>query len=187
MGKIHAPQRVKLFSGILTSLPEIVTEIEKRLTTAFGVIDLKSDPYPFDLTHYYDEEMGAPITRRFVSFAALVMPTELSSIKGRTNELEEGFAMECGKVRRPVNLDPGYLEESKIVLASTKNFYHRILLADGIYGEVTLRYSGGSWQAFPWSFPDFRSGCYDGFFTLMRQVYRNQLKEESLSHGQSES
>jgi len=184
MGKIHAPQRVKLFSGILTSLPEIMPEVEKRLSSAFGVIDLQSDPYPFDMTHYYDEEMGGPITRHFFSFVALVMPAELSSIKKMTNELEEGFAKECGNVRRPVNLDPGYLEESKIVLASTKNFYHRILLADGIYGEVTLRYAGGSWQAFPWSFPDFSSGRYDGFFTRMRQMYRNQIKEESFSRGQ---
>jgi len=79
-------------------------------------------------------------------------------------------------VRRPVNLDPGYVEESKIVLASTKNFYHRILLAEGIYGEVTLHYRGGVWEAFPWTFPDFRSGRYNGFFSELRRIYRDQRR-----------
>lgn len=177
MGKINVPLRVKLFSGVLTSLPEIMPEVQRRLASAFGTVDLRSDPYPFDMTHYYDEEMGSPITRYFLAFASLVMPVEISSIKRMTNELEAAFAEEYGLVRRPVNLDPGYLEESKIVLASTKNFYHRILLADGIYGEVTLHFSGGSWQAFPWSFPDFRSGRYDDFFTRLRRIYRNQIYE----------
>ncbi len=177
MGKINVPLRVKLFSGVLTSLPEIMPEVQRRLASAFGTVDLRSDPYPFDMTHYYDEEMGSPITRYFLAFASLVMPVEISSIKRMTNELEAAFAEEYGMVRRPVNLDPGYLEESKIVLASTKNFYHRILLADGIYGEVPLHFSGGSWQAFPWSFPDFRSGSYDAFFTRLRRIYRNQIKE----------
>ena len=187
MGKITKPQRVKLFTGMLTSLPEILPEIETRLAAAFGVIDLRSDPYPFDMTHYYDKEMGSPISRYFLSFAGLVMPTEISAIKRMTNEMEAAFATEHGGVRRPVNLDPGYLEESKIVLASTKNFYHRIQLADGIYGEVTLRYSAGSWQAFPWSFPDFRSGRYDEFLTRLRRMYRDQLQAGAGSHDQAET
>ena len=185
MGNIKTPKRVKLFSGILTSLPEILPEVQKRLVSAFGTIDLQSDPYPFDMTHYYDEELGLPITRYFVSFATLVLPVEISSIKTMTNDMEAAFAEEYGQVRRPVNLDPGYLEEAKLVLASTKNFYHRILLADGIYGEVTLHFSGGAWQAFPWSFPDFRSGRYDEFFTRVRRRYRDQIKEAAGTPEQS--
>ncbi len=185
MGMINMSPRVKLFAGILTSLPEIMPEVQNRLASAFGTVDLRSDPYPFDTTHYYDDEMGSPITRYFLSFATLVMPVDISAIKRMTNEMETALAKDYAGVRRPVNLDPGYLEESKIVLASTKNFYHRILLADGIYGEVTLRYSGGSWQAFPWSFPDFRSGRYDEFFTRMRRTYRNQIKEAAGTREQS--
>ncbi len=175
---------MKLFSGILTSLPEIIPEVQNRLTSVLGAVDLQSDPYPFDMTHYYDEEMGSPIMRFFISFAALVPPAEISSSKRMTNELEDALSREIGRVKRPANLDPGYLEESKIVLASTKNFYHRIHLADGIYGEVTLRFSGGSWQAFPWSFPDFRSGRYDAFFTRLRRLYRIQIREEAATTGE---
>jgi hypothetical protein len=176
MGQIYAPVPVKLFTGVLTSLPEIIPNVERRLTALFGDVDMRSDEFPFDSTRYYDDEMGSPITRCFFAFRTLISPEEIAGIKMSTNDLEAAFAEEITRVRRPVNLDPGCLEESKIVLASTKNFYHRILLSRGIYGEVTLHYSGGSWQAFPWSFPDFRSGRYDSFFIALRHLYRDQLK-----------
>jgi hypothetical protein len=176
MGQILKPAPVKLFTGVLTSLPEIIPDIEKRLTVLFGDVDMRSDEFPFDLTHYYDDEMGSPITRCFFAFRTLISPEEIAGIKMSTNGLEASFAAEITRVRRPVNLDPGYLEQSKIVLASTKNFHHRILLSGGIYGEVTLHYSSGSWQAFPWSFPDFRNGRYDQFFARLRHLYRDQLK-----------
>ncbi len=175
MGQISTPQPVKLFIGILTSMPERLPEIESRLSARFGTVDLRSEGIPFDLTHYYDEEMGHPITRFFLAFEPLVPPDTLAAVKAATNNVELEFAKEWNQVPRPVNLDPGYLEESKIVLASTKNFYHRILLADGIYGEVTLHFSHHAWHAFPWSFPDFRSARYNDFFDRLRQVYRGQL------------
>jgi hypothetical protein len=176
MGMIKTPSPVKLFLGVLTALPEIVPEIEERLTRQFGPVDLRSEAFKFDLTHYYDMEMGTPIHRYFLAFDLLIAPGQIAAIKCATNEMEAGFATNKNGVSRPVNLDPGYIEESKIVLASTKNFYHRIFLAEGIYGEVTLHYRGGKWEAFPWSFPDFRSGRYDEFFTRLRRWYREQLR-----------
>lgn len=178
MGKINTPTPVKLFVGILTSLPDITSEIEELLSARFGVVDTRSDMFAFDMTHYYDEEMGSPIVRCFLGFRDLTSPDRLAGVKRLTNDLESDLAAKQGKVRRPVNLDPGYMEESKIVLASTKNFYHRILLADGIYGEVTLHYEGGAWKSFPWSFPDFRSGRYDQFFKQLRRSYREQLSKK---------
>ena len=183
MGHINPPPPVKLFTGILTSLPEIIPDVEERLTARFGPIDLRSDTFPFDKTRYYDMEMGSPIVRCFLAFQTLIAPAELSFSKRATNGLEAVFAGEHSQMRRPVNLDPGYLEESKIVLASTKNFYHRILLSEGIYGEVTLHYSAGAWQAFPWTFPDFRCGSYDDFFTKLRRIYRDQRKAAAGTGG----
>jgi hypothetical protein len=177
MGKINTPRPVKLFVGILTSVREVLPAVEERLVSAFGPVEARSEDFPFDLTHYYDDEMGSPIVRSFLAFRDLVPPEQMSAIKILTNELESALVARYGQVRRPVNLDPGYLEESKIVLASTKNFYHRILLRDGIYGEVTLHYSAGDWHSFPWSFPDFRSGRYHAFFTRLRNLYREQLKK----------
>jgi hypothetical protein len=176
VGAIHSATPVKLFVGILTSFPEVLAKVEARLGEVFGVIDTRSPIYPFENTHYYDEEMGSPIKRCFLGFSDLILPDCVAGVKRRTNELEQEFAGEDFGVKRPVNLDPGYVELSKIVLASTKNFYHRLYLSDGIYGEVTLHYESGAWRSFPWTFPDFKSGCYDDYFYQLRALYRDTLK-----------
>lgn len=175
MGEIRIPQPVKFFTGILTSIPEILPHAEKTLAAQFGAVDLRSKQFIFDKTHYYDEEMGSPIYRYFLSFDTLMEPSAIAAAKIQTNEMESKFATEYPQLKRPINLDPGYLEQSKIVLASTKNFFHRILLSDGIYGEVTLHFEEGSWKAFPWTFPDFKSDRYSEFFMSLRNLYRDQL------------
>jgi len=175
MGEIRTPLPVKLFVGVLTSLPEIVPEAENRLVELFGTVDLRSESFPFDRTHYYDEEMGTPIYRYFLSFERLIEPSEIAAAKVKTNELEPAFASDYPNLQRAVNFDPGYLEQSKIVLASTKNFYHRILISGGIYAEVTLHFEEGAWQSFPWTFPDYKTDRYHPFFTALRDLYRNQL------------
>jgi hypothetical protein len=175
MGNIHKSLPVKLFIGVLTSIPNIISPVEERLSGLFGPIDARSEPFPFDMTRYYDETMGSPIKRRFISFSDLIEPSVISDIKKATNELEFALASEWTSVQRPVNLDPGYLEQSKIVLASTKNFYHRILISGGIYAEVTLHFEAGEWRTFPWTFPDFKTGRYHQFFSELRDSYRTQL------------
>jgi hypothetical protein len=176
MGEIHSPALVKLFVGLLTAFPELVAQVEERLAAPFGPVDLRSSSFPFDDTHYYDDEMGRPLERYFFGFSELIRPETLASLKVKTNQIEAVMATADTRALRPVNLDPGYLEQAKVVLASTKNFYHRILLSEGIYGEVTLHFERGAWHSFPWTFPDFRSGRYDGFFTSLRTAYRSQFK-----------
>jgi len=176
MGTIHAATPVKLFVGILSSIPGILPVVEARLCGIFGRIHSRSALFPFENTHYYDDEMGSPIKRCFWGFSNLILPDRVAWVKLRTNELEQEFAEKEFGVARPVNVDPGYVELSKVVLASTKNFYHRIYLSDGIYGEVTLHYEAGAWRAFPWTFPDFRSGCYDDYFLELRALYREELR-----------
>lgn len=179
MGEIRPVQPVKLIVSLLTSLPCLEAQVEKELTDRYGRVDLKSEAFPFDSTSYYDRQMGTPITRRFYGFADLISPASLSGIKCQTNELELLIAAEHKQVERPVNLDPGYLEESKLILASTKNFYHRIHIGEGIYAEVTMHWEAREWKTFPWTFPDFRTRRYDSFFTSLRQLYRQQLADIS--------
>jgi hypothetical protein len=175
MGTIQTPLPVKLFVGVLTSDPEILAQTKDRLAALFGIVDSCSDVYPFDMTHYYDETMGTPIVRQFLSFAQLIEPASLADIKIRTNEMESAIAAEFRALPRPINLDPGYLEQSKIVLASTKNFYHRILISRGIYAEVTLHFEKKEWRSFPWTFPDFKSDRYHPYFLSLRERYKAQL------------
>ncbi len=175
MAQIQTPLPVKLFVGVLTSIPEVIPEAEKQLEQIFGTIDSRSESYPFDSTHYYDEAMGTPIYRFFLAFSELIEPSAIADAKIKTNRIESDLAGEYSDPKRPINLDPGYVEQSKIVLASTKNFYHRILIANGIYGEVTLHYEAGAWHSFPWTFPDYQTGRYYPFFTSLREHYRGQL------------
>ena len=172
MGKIRPPLPVKLFVSVLTSLPELMPEVEQRLTEVCGPIDRRSDAFPFDQTHYYDEEMGIPLQRVFLCFCDLIQPWEIASTKPKTNEIESRFARECTAVARPVNLDPGYMDQAKVVLASTKDFSHRIMISEGIYAEVTMYYQAGEWRSWPWTFPDFRTGRYNPFFSDLRQQYQ---------------
>jgi hypothetical protein len=80
---------------------------------------------------------------------------------------------------RPINLDVGYITPAKLVLASMKNFSHRIYLRDGVYGEVTLLYRGRRWEALEWTFPDFASGRYDAFLSEARRRLRQEPARES--------
>ncbi len=162
---------VKLICGMISSRVEWLDAAGEELTRAFGAVDRASEAMDFDFTHYYDEEMGAPLYRRFVSFAERVGPDALVEAKRRTHAIEGDFARRADAgVRRPINLDPGYVEPSKLVLASMKNFSHRIYLGRGVYAEVTLMYRHGSWQPLDWTFPDYRSGRYDAFLTAARNL-----------------
>jgi hypothetical protein len=176
MGAIHQLNPVKLFTGVLVSHRKLLPEIEQRLVAAYGPIDHRSDVIPFDFTGYYEPEMGDIIDRVFFSFERLIEADHLPEIKRQTNQLETEMAPAMSTVKRPVNLDPGYIELAKVVLASTKNFYHRIYLGVGIFAEVTMHFKNNTYQFFPWTYPDYQSRDYQEFFLRARQIYRSQLR-----------
>jgi len=175
MAEATQPPKVKLICGMISAEAALFEEAGKALAERFGDIDITSEVMDFDFTHYYDDEMGRPLYRRFVSFAELVSPDMLASAKPATNSLEKEFASrrEDGPAR-PINLDPGYVELSKLVLASMKDFSHRIYLGQGVYAEVTLMYQQGRWRAFEWTFPDFASSRYHPFLCRVREALVRQ-------------
>lgn len=165
---------VKFICGMISSRPELLDLAAARLAELFGPADVVSETMPFDLTHYYDQQTGSPLWRRFLAFETLRCPGELAEAKVRTNDLESGLAEQFPDgPSRPVNIDPGYLTEAKLVLASMKDFSHRVYLGSGVYGEATLMYHSGGWESFPWTFPDYASGRYDAFLTAARETLRN--------------
>ena len=180
MGAIRQVTPVKLFVGVLVANNKFIPQVEERLTAAFGAIDHRSAVIPFDFTNYYEAEMGDIIDRVFFSFERLIEANQLPEIKRQTNQMETEMApilkTPATDVKRPVNLDPGYIEQAKVILASTKNFYHRIYLGQGIFGEVTMHFRNNTYQFFPWTYPDYQSKDYQDFFLRMRQVFRNQLR-----------
>jgi len=176
MGAIRNLIPVQLFVGVLVSDAKFISEIETRLAAAYGPIDHRSPIIPFTFTSYYTREMGPSIDRLFLSFERLIEPDQLPEIKRQTNGIEQEMARLQNFVKRPVNLDPGYLEQAKVILASTKNFYHRIYLGKGIFGEVTMHFRSNKYEFFPWTYPDYHSTAYQEFFLELRQKYRSKLR-----------
>jgi hypothetical protein len=168
MGDTWRAERVKLICGMISADEAVMKQVETELAGRFGGIDLRSDLTPFDYTDYYEKEMGAGLLRRFVSFAGLIDPGELAGIKLFTNSIEQRMAHGSGK--RTINLDPGYVTAAKLVLATTKDFAHRVYLRDGIYAEVTLNFRKSGPVFFDWTYPDFKSGRYNDFLAEARRM-----------------
>ncbi|NOZ62454.1 MAG: DUF4416 family protein [Calditrichaeota bacterium] len=169
------PPMTKLICGVLFTKENLLDDARQLMIEKFGDIDFESGIFPFEVSDYYKPEMGWPIFRIFWSFAPLIAPSKLAEIKLTCNELENSIAV-AGK--RKVNLDPGYLDYDKIVLASAKYNWQKIYLDKGIYADPTLRYEKGHYHPFPWSFPDFKDGQYEKVFLRIRELYKQQRKQK---------
>jgi hypothetical protein len=172
MGDVRQPQPVKVFVGLLTAKPLALPVLNGLLEERFGPVDCESPLLDFAYTDYYEPEMGVELKRKFFGFGRLASPDSLVDLKLFTNQVEQTLAING---RRTVNMDPGYLTPARVVLASTKDFGHRLYLGKGIYGEVTLMYQKKSFLALPWTYPDYRSEVYQRFFKELRRVYMGQL------------
>ncbi|MFA5062454.1 MAG: DUF4416 family protein [Candidatus Omnitrophota bacterium] len=175
MGKIAPNKPVKLIVGFIFKEKIFFERAKHTLTRHFGRIDFESGIIPFTATSYYEEELGLGLSRVFISFAKLIKPQQIAKIKVLTNRIEEKLSN--GK-KRSVNIDPGYLNLAKLVLASTKDYVHRIYLDKGIYAETTLFYQGKSFQDWKWTYPDFRNKEQIGIFNRIRELYAEQTKDK---------
>lgn len=170
MWEIESPKPVKLICGILASDARCLEAAQEALRGLYGRADFVSEVWPFTQTEYYNEEAGEHILRNFLAFERLMDPGRLAEIKHQTNDLEKKLAAELKTPwPRPVNLDPGYLEPAKLVLASTKNFSHRVYIGRNLYAEVTLMFHKGAWRSFEFTFPDFKDGRYHEFLSRVRE------------------
>ena len=163
---------VSLLSADLNSLwPEIKGELQ----SCFGPMDFISEPFAFTQTHYYDRELGTPILRRLLGFETLIPQDELPGMKLQTNALEDQWRRADG--RRRVNVDPGLLCLERLVLATGKNFTHRIYLGQGIFADLTLVFQRGGWQVLPWTFPDYAGEQIQNLLTQIRNGYKQTLQK----------
>ena len=186
MGSIRMPDPVFLFTGMIAQSEEIFSLAESELKMSFGEVFYQSPIYPWDHSDYYEEEIGRDLKRRFLFFAEPILPDRLSDVKIKTNRIEGLFLNKTGKNgKRMINIDPGYMNMAKVVLATTKDFSHRIYLKDGIYAEVTLIYRGDSYCPLPYTFPDFRSEDYIRLFNSVRAGLKSSLNVSSGLHYSS--
>lgn len=166
---------VKLFVAALWSRLDSIQDATKQLVSHWGEVDFTGADYPFDMTDYYEPEMGKDLKRRLLSFHKLVPPDSLSSAKHICNGIEARISGEKGRL---VNLDIGYLDHNKIVLASFKGAGQKIYLSEGVWADMVARYREGRYVPFEWTFPDFRDGRYNGELIQIRQIYRKQLRNQ---------
>lgn len=171
MGRVSVQTSVKLVIGIIAQ-PHYMAQAVSRLRRIFGPLDYESDTFDFDFTSYYAAEMGTGLKRKFLGFKRRIMPEQLVAIKLRTNRIEQRHFSRNG--RRCVNIDPGYLTLSKLVLATTKDHQHRIYLQKGIFAEVTLRFRKRSFTPWEWTYPDYATPSYIAIFNLMRNRMLSQ-------------
>jgi hypothetical protein len=176
---LKPPKPAKLIIGILAADEDCLKAALDAINANFGKTDFLSDLWPFDQTDYYKDQTGENILRQFVSIEKLIDPGKLSKIKHKTNMLEQKLAKQSASdLLRPVNLDPGIIEPSKLVLATTKNYSHRIYIGKKMYAEVTLIFDKGKWKPFEYTYPDYRQDCYHDFFSKVRTRLVEQLKSK---------
>ena len=181
MGIIRNPIPVKLIIGMLSPDRALFDACSDVLCREYGPIDLQSEVLPWSNTDYYRDEMGPGIVRKFIIFEHLIDAEALPTIKVLTNSLEKTFAKRSEEeFRRTINLDPGYVTEAKVVLATTKDFAHRIYIGKGIYAEATLIYSAGSRSFAPvaHTYPDYRTDAGRSLFNAARTLLRKQLNKD---------
>lgn len=151
-----------------------------RVSTKWGPVWVVSEPFEFRESEYYRSSMGDGLKKQFAILSHWYDPALLASHKLESNEWELEFAqMQLCEEERPLNIDPGYMTMTKIVLASTKNREHRIYLRDGIYAEVTLAYRGQQWQGMPWTYPDYLRDDFRTFFRAARTPFAARVATES--------
>ncbi len=176
MSKPRQAEAVKLVMSIITARGGILPEAMQILTANFGRPDLISAEMPFDYTNYYEKEMGRSLIRRMVSFDRLIHPESLPDVKLLTNHLEDRFSSDG---RRQINIDPGYISPAHLILATGKGYTHRPYLRDGIYADLTLIFTEGTFQALPWTYPDYAGQEVMSLLNKIRKQYLQALKTAS--------
>ncbi len=177
MGAVYEFEKEKLIIGVIYHEKDILDRALEILTREFGEIEAVSEEFSFskEFSTYYDEEMGGEGLRRIYSFKETVDPSRQAAIKIRTNEIEAELSHDGG---RQINLDPGFINHGRLLLATTKSTGFRIPLSDGIYTELTLFWARGGWQKLPWTYRDYQSERVQKFITEVRRVYLNQRKQK---------
>lgn len=179
MGEPKIIPRITPLVAMLAAEPAHFEAARAPLEALLGPVELQSELFPFNPTEYYTPTMGPNLKRCFFAFQNFADPGALADWKLATNALEERLRpilAPSGIPERPINIDPGYVTGAKLMLASTKDFAHRIYLRDGIFAEITLAFRAGRWLSHQFTFPDFKSGIYDAFLKRVRDNHLHKSR-----------
>ncbi|MFO7866637.1 MAG: DUF4416 family protein [Candidatus Aminicenantes bacterium] len=169
----------KLIAGIMCAQEEFMEAAKVMLMEKYGAVDLQSRAFTFDQSPYYEEQFGDEVKRLLVSFENLVNPADLSDIKLATNRMEDEMRKKAGSERRVINLDPGILSASSLIMATAKDFAHRVPLQKGIYAHLELMFGRGDVRPLPWTYPDFKERRYHPFLLETRRRLLSRLRNST--------
>lgn len=167
---------VLLMVSVIRSRGSDLPAVRSALEPVFGPIGLESEQFPFDLSDYYREEMGTDLVRTWHCFTGLCGAEFLPDWKHSCVEIEERLSKGGSRV---YNLDPGYLDHGKLVLASFKGAPDKLYMGRGVWAHTCLRFRFGDFCAPDHSFPDFADGRFNGFMKRAKGHYRELLKSRS--------
>jgi hypothetical protein len=171
MSAVRSPAPVQPIVGLLAASPALLGEARDGLGAAIAPIALASAVREWTQSDYYRREMGAALWRQYVTLDALMAPEDLADLKRLTNALEERWRGASG---RSINLDSGYLDLLRVVLASTKDAAQRVAIGAGLYAEATLHFVDGRFRPWPYTYPDYAGDDALEFFTHARERWRAQ-------------
>ena len=174
MNRPQTPKPAKLVIGFFLKEKDLVVPVVKALVDKFGPVDIVSPWFPFNFTTYYEAEMGAPLFRRMLAFETMIKQSALSDIKLTTNDLELEYSKNS---KRIINLDPGYMLRERFVLATGKNYSHRIYIGKRIYADLTLIYIKGRFRKLPWTYPDYAEQNMLTYLERVRNKYVIDLRQ----------
>jgi hypothetical protein len=173
MGKIKTVEPVKLISGFIYADQPAFEAALELMEERFGPVEFESGRFDFSYTTYYEKEMGPGLKRAFASFEKPILPDRLSECKLASDQVEKRFLNPAGG--RIVNIDPGVVSLANLVLASTKEYSHRLYLGDGIFGEVTLLYESGTFVPLKWTYPDYQREDVIKFLIRVRDSLKEHI------------
>ena len=168
-------KKVKMMSSLFSREEELIENGIIQMETFFGPTDWISKKFIFNRTRYYEKEMGWPLYRRFISFSKLISSDSIVDIKLTTNKIENEHRFDK---KRRINIDPGYISLERLVLATGKNYIHRIYLTKGIYADLTLVFHAGTFNPLVWTYPDYADEEAISYFNMVRNNYLKHLREE---------
>lgn len=184
MSKSIYPPEAKVVLFLLTNQEALAQKVITHFEPILGPIELQSAWYPFNQSDYYEKELGKNLRRCLVSFKNIFEPHRLAELKQLAVELEHLYPSPLpsptrgeGEGKRSINVDPGYVDLFKVVLASGKAGGQKVALAKDVHAYTLLRYEKGGWHPFEWTYPDFKEPTYHKDLLEIRKNLKKELAD----------
>ncbi len=142
-----------LLFAIMYSKKEILDKTTHILEEKFGEIKTKSEEYDFNFTDYYEGEFGTNLKKIFIIFEKPIEKQDLITIRERTGEIEQELSKNN---KRSVNIDPGHISRSELILATKKGKNWKEPLSNEIYAHKLLEFKDNEVISFYHTFTDYK-------------------------------